>query len=93
MVDTPEGPVEKLTPCSPGHPDAIEKAWTDVESNQLHEPKLDVKDFEKAIEVNRPTVTMADIQKHIEFTNESGELCSFIPGGTRCGLGGQRLHN
>jgi hypothetical protein len=34
---------------------------------------LDVKDFEKAIEVNRPTVTMADIQKHIEFTNESGE--------------------
>jgi vacuolar protein-sorting-associated protein 4 len=72
-VDTPEGPVEKLTPCSPGHPDAVEKAWTEVDSNQLHEPRLDVKDFEKSIEVNRPTVTLADIQKHIEFTNESGE--------------------
>ena len=40
---------------------------------------MDVKDFEKAIEVTRPTVTTADIQKHIEFTNESGEsACPLI---------------
>jgi vacuolar protein-sorting-associated protein 4 len=36
------------------------------------EPLLSVRDFEKSIQINRPTVSLADIQKHIEFTNESG---------------------
>ncbi|WVQ79640.1 hypothetical protein IAT38_001740 [Cryptococcus sp. DSM 104549] len=72
IVDTPEGPKTKLTPCSPGAPGAIEKTWTDVNSDELLEPLLSIKDFEKAISVNRPTVTLADIQKHIQFTNESG---------------------
>lgn len=27
--------------------------------------------------MNRPTVSQADIQKHIEFTNESGELLPY----------------
>ncbi|GFZ46938.1 ATPase-like fidgetin [Saitozyma sp. JCM 24511] len=71
-VDTPEGKVTKLTPCSPGAPDAIERTWTDVQSDELLEPLLSVKDFEKAIQVNRPTVSQADIAKHIAFTNESG---------------------
>ncbi|WRT68134.1 uncharacterized protein IL334_005109 [Kwoniella shivajii] len=62
----------KLTPCSPGDPAAVEKGWTDVNSEELLEPLLSVKDFEKAISVNRPTVTQADITKHIEFTNEAG---------------------
>ncbi|KAK6909881.1 hypothetical protein I203_103907 [Kwoniella mangroviensis CBS 8507] len=62
----------KLTPCSPGDPAAIERTWTDVNSEELLEPLLSVKDFEKAISVNRPTVTQADITKHIEFTNEAG---------------------
>jgi vacuolar protein-sorting-associated protein 4 len=72
-VDTPEGKVTKLTPCSPGAPDAIERTWTDVQSDELLEPLLSVKDFQKAIQVNRPTVSQADIAKHIAFTNESGE--------------------
>ena len=72
-VDTPEGKVTKLTPCSPGAPDAIERTWTDVQSDELLEPLVSVKDFEKAIQVNRPTVSQADIAKHIAFTNESGE--------------------
>lgn len=71
-VETDDGPVTKLTPCSPGAPGAIEKAWTDVESNELLEPLLSVNDFERSIQVNRPTVSSGDIQKHIEFTNESG---------------------
>lgn len=75
-VETDDGPVQKLTPCSPGAPGAIEKSWTEVESNELQEPLLSVSDFERAIEVNRPTVSAADIQKHIDFTNESGELRS-----------------
>lgn len=64
--------VTKLTPCSPGAPGAIEKAWTDVESDQLEEPRLSLSDFIKAIEVNRKTVSDADVRKHIEFTTESG---------------------
>ncbi|KIR98697.1 vacuolar protein-sorting-associated protein 4 [Cryptococcus deuterogattii 2001/935-1] len=71
-VDTPEGPQIKLTPCSPGAPSAIEKTWTDIESSELLEPLLGLKDFEKAITVNRPTVSTKDIEKHIQFTNESG---------------------
>lgn len=72
QVDTPEGPVNKLTPCSPGAAGAIEKSWSDITSTELLEPVLSVKDFEKSIAVNRPTVSQADIQKHIAFTNESG---------------------
>jgi vacuolar protein-sorting-associated protein 4 len=71
-VETPDGPKNKLTPCSPGAPGAIEKTWTDVNSEELLEPLLSVRDFEKSIQINRPTVSLADIQKHIEFTNESG---------------------
>ncbi|EIW70569.1 hypothetical protein TREMEDRAFT_68115 [Tremella mesenterica DSM 1558] len=71
-TDGPSGPVTKLTPCSPGADGAMEKTWTDVESDQLLEPLLGVRDFERSIQVNRPTVSQADIQKHIDFTNESG---------------------
>ncbi|ODO08382.1 vacuolar protein-sorting-associated protein 4 [Cryptococcus wingfieldii CBS 7118] len=70
--DTEAGPKTKLTPCSPGAPGAVEKTWTDVASDELLEPLLSINDFEKSIAVNRPTVTGADIEKHITFTNESG---------------------
>lgn len=73
-IDTPEGPQIKLTPCSPGASNAIEKTWTDIESSELLEPLLGLKDFEKAIAVNRPTVSAKDIEKHIQFTDESGKL-------------------
>jgi hypothetical protein len=66
----------KLTPCSPGAEGAMEKTWADVETDELLEPLLTVGDFERAIQINRPTVSLADIQKHIDFTNESGE-CSY----------------
>jgi len=92
-VETPEGPKTKLTPCSPGAPGAVEKTWTDVNSEELLEPLLSVRDFEKSIQINRPTVSQADIQKHIEFTNESGESYRGLGGsgvfaGTNC-LGGE----
>ena len=51
----------------------MEKTWTDINSDELLEPLLSVKDFEKSIQVNRATVSQADIAKHIAFTNESGE--------------------
>lgn len=64
--------VTKLTPCSPGASGAVERSWTDVASEELLEPKLSLSDFKKAIEVNRKTVSDADVRKHIEFTTESG---------------------
>jgi hypothetical protein len=43
-----------------------------VASEELLEPLLSLVDFEKSIQVNRPTVSQSDIAKHIAFTNESG---------------------
>ena len=89
--DDPSETVTKLTPCSPGAPGAIEKTWTDIGSDELLEPALTVADFEKAISVNRKTVTEADVAKHIAFTNEAGEfLCppgeSLMRVGRLCGV-------
>jgi vacuolar protein-sorting-associated protein 4 len=50
----------------------VEKTWTDVASEELLEPLLNVRDFEASISLNRPTVTQADIQKHIQFTEQMG---------------------
>lgn len=60
------------TPCSPGDPEAQEKRWEDIEGEALQEPPLVFKDFVRAIEQVRPTVTQADIQQHIKWTQDSG---------------------
>jgi vacuolar protein-sorting-associated protein 4 len=72
-VVLPESPdAVKWTPCSPGDPDAVEKTWSEVESDELLEPPLKLKDFLKSLESVRPTVTEADIKRHDEWTKESG---------------------
>ena len=53
---------EKLTPCSPGDAGAMEMQWTEVESDQLLEPPLMLKDFVKAIKSSRPTVSGEDLK-------------------------------
>jgi vacuolar protein-sorting-associated protein 4 len=63
----------KWTPCSPGDPEAVERSWSDVESDELLEPPLRMGDFVRAISQVRPTVTEDDIRKHVEWTNDSGE--------------------
>jgi len=63
----------KLTPCSPGDNGAIEMNWMKVESDQLKEPELTIKDFEKAIKVARPTVNAEDIMQHTKFTSDFGQ--------------------
>ncbi|KAF7187773.1 Vacuolar protein sorting-associated protein 4 [Pseudocercospora fuligena] len=63
---------EKLTPCSPGDPGAIEMNWTQVETDQLLEPPLQVKDFVKAIKASRPTVSQEDLNRNSEWTKEFG---------------------
>jgi len=63
----------KWTPCSPGDAGAVEKSWAEVESDELLEPPLQQKDFIRAINQVRPTVTNEDISKHEKWTNDSGE--------------------
>ena len=64
---------EKLTPCSPGDDGAIEMSWQNVETDQLLEPDLTIKDFIKLIKSNRPTVNAADIENHTKFTEDFGQ--------------------
>ncbi|KAG8882462.1 Vacuolar protein sorting-associated protein 4 [Tulasnella sp. 331] len=70
--DDPSKMLKKLTPCSPGDPEAIEKSWTDVERDELQEPPLTVNDFLRAISIVRPTVNADDIKKHVDWTQDSG---------------------
>jgi vacuolar protein-sorting-associated protein 4 len=63
---------EKLTPCSPGDNGAMEMDWTQVESEQLLEPPLLLKDFEKAIKTARPTVSGEDLTRNADWTKEFG---------------------
>jgi vacuolar protein-sorting-associated protein 4 len=64
--------VEKLTPCSPGDAGALEMTWTEVETDQLLEPPLTLKDFQKAVKNSRPTVSGEDLKKNAEWTAEFG---------------------
>lgn len=70
-VKTQDG-AEKLTPCSPGAPGAMEMTWVDVDPEALLEPPLELKDFVKAVKMSRPTVSKADIQKSDDWTKEFG---------------------
>ncbi|KAG6821439.1 Vacuolar protein sorting-associated protein 4 [Arthromyces matolae] len=70
--ETPNGELTKLTPCSPGDPEAEERDWTGIESDELLEPPLRLADFLKSLENTRPTVTAADIKRHDDWTKESG---------------------
>ena len=54
----------------------MEKAWTEVGSDELLEPPLRLNDFVKSVDSVRPTVSDDDIRKHIEWTNDSGECMS-----------------
>jgi vacuolar protein-sorting-associated protein 4 len=64
----------KWKPCSPSDPNAVEKSWTEVDSDELLEPSLTLKDFLKSLDNVRPTVTEADIKRHDDWTNEYGTL-------------------
>lgn len=72
LVQVPDAPKPKWTPCSPGDSEAVEKAWTEVESDELLEPPLRLADFVRAVNGSRPTVTEEDIKKHDQWTNDSG---------------------
>lgn len=62
----------KLTPCSPGDPDAEEMSWEAVPTQELLEPQVEKKDFIKAIKASRPTVSDVDLKRNEEWTREFG---------------------
>jgi vacuolar protein-sorting-associated protein 4 len=64
---------DKLTPCSPGDPDAQEMNWMSIEADELQEPELTLKDFIKAIKTSRPTVNESDLIKQEDFTKDFGQ--------------------
>lgn len=64
--------VLQWTPCSPGDPDAVEKSWNDIDSEELQEPPLRFADFLKSLDNVRPTVNEEDIKRHDDWTKESG---------------------
>jgi vacuolar protein-sorting-associated protein 4 len=63
---------EKLMPCSPGDEGAFKTDWTEVSSEQLQEPPLLLRDFERAVRSARPTVSKADLERNAEWTKEFG---------------------
>ncbi|CAI7592072.1 unnamed protein product [Penicillium manginii] len=63
---------EKVTPCSPGDPGAVEMTWLNVEAEKLLEPPLVLKDFIKAVRNSRPTVSNEDLTRNSEWTKEFG---------------------
>ncbi|KAJ7596511.1 AAA-domain-containing protein [Mycena floridula] len=76
MAATHFKPVEatgQWSPCSPGDAQAIEKTWTDLQSSELHEPSLTLKDFLKSLEVVRPSVLDSDVQRYTIWTADFGE--------------------
>jgi len=50
----------------------MEMTWVDVESEQLLEPPLALRDFVKAVKGARPTVSADDLRRNAEWTAEFG---------------------
>lgn len=63
---------KRMTPCSPGDPEAVEMTWEGVEGDELLEPMVEKKDFLRAIKSSRPTVSQVDLERNEEWTKEFG---------------------
>ncbi len=72
IPDPENAEVLKWTPCSPGDPEAEEKSWETLESDELVEPPLKLADFLKSLETNKSTCSAQDVQRHDDWTRESG---------------------
>ncbi|KAI8892757.1 P-loop containing nucleoside triphosphate hydrolase protein [Globomyces pollinis-pini] len=55
-------------PCSPGDPEAIEKSWTEVGSDELLEPELVLPDFLRSCATARPSVNQDDLNQYVIWT-------------------------
>ncbi|KAE8749294.1 hypothetical protein FOCC_FOCC004001 [Frankliniella occidentalis] len=62
-----------LTPCSPGHPDAIEMTWMEVDGDKLFEPPVSMSDMERSLQTSKPTVNDEDLIKLDKFKEDFGQ--------------------
>jgi vacuolar protein-sorting-associated protein 4 len=64
--------VRRLTPCSPGDPDALEMTYNDVGSDELLATPVRPDDLLHAVEDTKPALSAADKLKHQEWTENYG---------------------
>ncbi|XP_034232299.1 vacuolar protein sorting-associated protein 4B [Thrips palmi] len=62
-----------LTPCSPGHPEAIEMTWMEVDGDKLYEPPVTMSDMERSLQTSKPTVNDEDLIKLDKFKEDFGQ--------------------
>lgn len=64
----------RMVPCSPGDPEGFPMTVAEMSEPELLMPMPVTKeDFIKALRATRPSVSEADIEKHIEFTRDFGQ--------------------
>lgn len=59
-------------PCSPGDPDAVERAYTDVPGGRIVEPPLTGAHLAQALSEIRPNVTVEECAKYEMFATQYG---------------------
>mmetsp|Transcript_31210 Transcript_31210/g.88469 ORF Transcript_31210/g.88469 Transcript_31210/m.88469 type:complete len:437 (-) Transcript_31210:198-1508(-) len=66
-----------LEACSPGDPDAepatLQSLAAEGKAHLVHTPLITRRDFDRATERARPTVSESDLETHQQFTREFGE--------------------
>ncbi|XP_066996603.2 vacuolar protein sorting-associated protein 4 [Anabrus simplex] len=62
-----------LTPCSPGHPGALEMTWVDVPGDKLLEPAVTMGDMLRSLATSKPTVNDDDLIKLDKFKEDFGQ--------------------
>mmetsp|Transcript_34224 Transcript_34224/g.87533 ORF Transcript_34224/g.87533 Transcript_34224/m.87533 type:complete len:437 (-) Transcript_34224:186-1496(-) len=68
---------QMIEACSPGDPDAfaatLQSLAAEGKADQVHTPLITLRDFDRACERARPTVSESDLASHQKFTEEFGE--------------------
>ena len=62
-----------FVPTFPSDPSGVDLTLMQIEPSLLQAPDVTVEDFFQAIARIRPSVSQADLQRQIEFTNSFGQ--------------------
>ncbi|KAG8342456.1 MIT (microtubule interacting and transport) domain [Trypanosoma vivax] len=65
---------DRLVPCSPGDPDGFPMTMSEIsEPEKLMPLPVTMQDFLKALHTSKPSVSEADIEQHVKFTQDFGQ--------------------
>ena len=59
-----------LTPCGPRDTGARKMSWMDVPGDKLLEPRVQISDLLRALEVTRPTVSVDNLKRFKDFMRD-----------------------